>query len=59
MAVTEIIIISLTTVIGIGLGIFVIWTSLKDKASRYALGGAVHALMGRYEYADIPYKKAF
>jgi tetratricopeptide (TPR) repeat protein len=56
--VIETIIISLTAAIGLGFAIFVILTSLKSKASKYAFGGAVHALMGKYEYADIRYKKA-
>jgi tetratricopeptide (TPR) repeat protein len=46
------------TIFGLGLGIFVIWTSLKDKASKYAFGGAVHAFLGRYEEADHRYGKA-
>ena len=46
------------TIIGLGIGIFVIWTSLKDKASKYAFGGAVHAFMGSYEKADHRYGKA-
>jgi len=46
------------TILGLGLGIFVIWTSLKDKASKYALGGAVHAFLARYEAADHRYGKA-
>jgi len=56
--VIKIIIISLATVIGIGLGIFMIWTSLKSKSSKYAFGGAIHDLVENYEYADIRYKKA-
>ena len=46
------------TVLSLGLGIFVIWTSLKDKASKFAFGGAIHAFLGRYEEADHRYGKA-
>ena len=46
------------TILGLGLGIFVIWTSLKDKASKYAFGGAIHAFLRRYEEADQRYDKA-
>ena len=45
-------------ILSIGLSIFVIWASLKDKASKYAFGGAVHAFMGDYEKADHRYGKA-
>jgi tetratricopeptide (TPR) repeat protein len=31
---------------------------LKDKASKYAFGGAIHAFLGRYEAADHRYGKA-
>ncbi len=54
----EIIIIILASVIGLGLGIYMIWASLKSKSSKYAFGGVVHALVENYEYADIRYKKA-
>ena len=46
------------TILGLGLGIFVIWTSLKHKASKYAFGGAIHAFLGNYEKADHRYGKA-
>lgn len=48
----------LAIVIGLGLGIYFIWTSLKSKSSKYIFGGAIHALVENYEYADIRYKKA-
>jgi Flp pilus assembly protein TadD len=31
---------------------------LKDKASKYAFGGAIHTFLGRYEEADHRYGKA-
>ena len=58
VSVMEIIRIILASVIGIGLGIYMIWTSLKSKSSKYAFGAAVHALIGNFEHADIRYKKA-
>jgi tetratricopeptide (TPR) repeat protein len=56
--VMEMIRIILATIIGLGLAIYTIWASLRNKASKYAFGGAVHALMGNDQYADIRYKKA-
>jgi len=58
MHVLEIIRIFLASVIGFGLSIYIIWTSLKSKSSKYAFGGAIHDLVENYEYADIRYKKA-
>jgi tetratricopeptide (TPR) repeat protein len=58
MKVFEVFIVGLTATLGLGLSIFIIWTSLKNKASKYTFGGAFHAFIGRYEYADIRYKKA-
>lgn len=46
---------SFAGILSIGLSIFVIWASLKDKASKYAFGGAVHAFMGDYEKTDHRY----
>ncbi len=53
----EMIRISFVTITGLGLAIYMIWASLRGKASKYAFGGAVHALMGNDQYADIRYKK--
>jgi tetratricopeptide (TPR) repeat protein len=53
----EIIRTALATISGIGLGGFVIWTSLKDKASKYAFGGEVHAFLGNDETAMLRYRK--
>lgn len=53
----EIIRAALATIIGIGLGGFVIWTSLKDKASKYAFGGEMHAFLGNDEKAMLRYCK--
>ena len=58
ISVIEIIRTILAIVIGMGLGIYFIWTSLKSKSSKYAFGGAIHDLVENYEYADIRYKKA-
>jgi tetratricopeptide (TPR) repeat protein len=58
LPVINIVRLSLAVIIGLGLSIFIIWTSLRSKASKYTFGGAVYALMGNFEYADIRYKKA-
>lgn len=43
---------------GLGLAIYIIWVSLRSKASKYAFAGAVYALMRNDRHADIRYKKA-
>jgi hypothetical protein len=58
MKLLEIFMIGLAATIGLGLSIFVMWTSLRNKASKYTFGGAFHAFIGRFERADIRYKKA-
>jgi tetratricopeptide (TPR) repeat protein len=58
MKLLEVFIIGLTITIGLGLSLFVMWTSLRNKASKYNFGGAFHAFIGRFERADIRYKTA-
>jgi tetratricopeptide (TPR) repeat protein len=58
MKLLEIFMIGLAATIGLGLSLFVMWTSLRNKASKYTFGGAFHAFIGRFERADIRYKTA-
>jgi flagellar biosynthesis protein FliR len=53
MKLLEIFMIGLAATIGLGLSLFVMWTSLRNKASKYTFGGAFNAFIGRFEGADI------